>query len=74
MDFYIETDGNVTTMTPELGNWLWHIAIAYAPYDTGNLRRAITMSKNSPLRKQYIYNALNAIYLHYLEEGMGPRS
>lgn len=72
MDFNINTSGKVTSMTPELGNWLWHIAIAYAPYDTGNLRRAITMNKNSSTRKQYIYNALNAIYLHYLEKGMGP--
>ena len=72
MDFNITTDGKVTTLSPELGMWLWNVAVSNAPIDTGNLRRAITMTKNSPTKKQYVYNALNAVYLHYLEEGMGP--
>lgn len=72
MDFNIETDGKTTTMSSELGMWLWNLAVSNAPIDTGNLRRAITMTKNSGTKKQYVYNALNAVYLHYLEEGMGP--
>lgn len=72
MDFNIQTNNNITTMSPALGMWLWNIAVSNAPMDTGNLRRAITMNKNSDTKKQYVYNALNAVYLHYLEEGMGP--
>lgn len=71
MNFAITTDLDIDGMSSELGFWLWNIAIAYAPYDTGNLRRAITMNSNTDTRKLFVYNAFNAIYLHYLEEGMG---
>lgn len=71
MDFVITTDLDIDSMSSELGFWLWHIAIAFAPIDTGNLRRAITMNSNTDTRKLFVYNAFNAIYLHYLEEGMG---
>jgi len=72
MEFYVDTKFNVKTLSPTLGMSLWNIAVANAPMDTGNLRRAITMNRNGEKHKTYTYNALNAVYLHYLEEGMGP--
>lgn len=72
MQFNIEGQTLITSLSPELGYLLWNRAIDCASYDTGNLRRSIVMSKNGGSQKQYVYNAMNALYLHYLEEGMGP--
>jgi len=72
MDFNIKTDKEINSLDSQLGYWLWNIAVSLAPYDTGNLRRAITMNKNSQTRIRIVYNAFNAIYLHYLEMGDGP--
>jgi hypothetical protein len=55
-----------------LAMWLWNIAVAVAPYDTGNLRRAITLNNASNDKIKVAYNIYDAVYLHYLEEGMGP--
>lgn len=71
MDFNITTDKDVDKLSSQLGYWLWNIAVSLAPYDTGNLRRAITLNSNTDTRKKFVYNAFNAVYLHYLEEGMG---
>jgi len=71
MDLKITTDLDIDVLSSELGFWLWNIAVSLAPIDTGNLRRAITMNSNTDTRKLFVYNAFNAIYLHYLEEGMG---
>lgn len=71
MNITVNTDKNITSLTPQLGLRLWNIAVMFAPYDTGNLRRAITMNTNSATRKKIVYNALNAQYLHYLEMGEG---
>lgn len=72
MDFNITTDVEIKELSNGLGYWLWNIAVSLAPYDTGNLRSAITLNANSSTRKKYVYNALNAHYLHYLEMGEGP--
>jgi hypothetical protein len=72
MNFNVSTEKDINTLSPQLGMWLWNIAVSNSPIDTGNLRRAITMNTNSLTKKKYVYNAFNAIYLHYLEEGMGP--
>lgn len=72
MDLNITTDQEISSLDSQLGFWLWNIAVSLAPYDTGNLRRAITMNKNSQTRIRIVYNAFNAIYLHYLEMGKGP--
>jgi ribosomal protein L13 len=72
VDFNVETNKQINHLSSELGMWLWNIAVSDAPIDTGNLRKAITMTKNGAKSKQYVYNALNAVYLHYLEEGLGP--
>ena len=71
MDFYIETDEEITRLSEGLGYKLWNMAVALAPYDTGNLRRSIVMSANSPTHKRYVYNVMNALYLDYLERGVG---
>jgi hypothetical protein len=55
----------------ELAMWLWNIAVSLAPYDTGNLRRGITLNNSSNNKITVVYNAYTALYLHYLEEGMG---
>jgi len=72
MDFYIETDEAITTLNNGLGYRLWNMAVALAPYDTGNLRRSIVMSANTDTHKRYVYNVMNALYLDYLERGVGP--
>lgn len=72
MNFLVVTDIENLNMSSELGLLLWNRAVDCAPYDTGNLRRSIVMSKNMPTQKQYIYNAMNALYLDYLEKGEGP--
>lgn len=71
MDWRITTDVDIEKLSPDLAMWLWNIAVAIAPYDTGNLRRAITLNKASDTKITIKYNAFNALYLHYLEEGMG---
>jgi len=72
MDFHIETDQKITELSSGLGYWLWNLAVVLAPVDTGNLRRSIVMSANSPTHKRYVYNTMNAFYLDYLERGVGP--
>ena len=72
MDFNVITALNIDGLPLELGFVLWNRAIDCAPYDTGNLRRSILMTKNSSTKKQYVYNAMNALYLDYLEKGQGP--
>ena len=72
MELTVYTDKRIKGFETNLANALWHIAINNAPRDTGNLQRNITLSANSPKRMGITYNAFNAPYLHYLEEGMGP--
>lgn len=72
MIFYVETELDIEILSYELGISLWNIAVSIAPYDTGNLRRSITLNRNSDTVKTYYYNAFNAMYLHYLEKGQGP--
>lgn len=71
MNFTVNTDKDIQVLSQQLGFTLWNIAVAFAPYDTGNLRSAITMNTNTATRKKIVYNALNAYYLHYLEMGDG---
>lgn len=72
MEMTIYTNKRTKGFDNNLSNALWHIAINNAPRDTGNLQRNITRSANAPKRIAITYNAFNAPYLHYLEEGMGP--
>ncbi len=72
MDFHVDTDLQIEVLNSALGYWLWNLAVVLAPYDTGNLRRSITMSANSDTHKKYVYNTMNAMYLDYLERGIGP--
>jgi hypothetical protein len=71
MEWKITTNNEVDKFGKDLAMWLWNIAVVLAPYDTGNLRRAITLNKASDNKMSIKYNAFNALYLHYLEEGMG---
>jgi len=71
MDINITTDKNMNGFSKGLAMWLWNISVAVAPYDTGNLRRAITLNTASQNKIKVSYNIYDAIYLHYLEEGMG---
>lgn len=71
MEWMITTDKSVDKFSKDLAMWLWNVAVVIAPYDTGNLRRAITLNKASDNKMAIQYNAFNALYLHYLEEGMG---
>ena len=51
MDFNVITALNIDGLPLELGFVLWNRAIDCAPYDTGNLRRSILMTKNSSTKK-----------------------
>ncbi len=72
MEFYVTTEYDLQYLSYDLGKSFWNIAVGLAPYDTGNLRRSITLNKNSATWKHIYYNAFNAMYLHYLEMGQGP--
>ena len=72
MEMTIYVDKHIKEFNTNLSNALWHIAINNAPRDTGNLQRNITRHANTQKRMGITYNAFNAPYLHYLEEGMGP--
>lgn len=55
-----------------LANAIWSVSVYNAPRDTGNLQRNISMIASTEKRISILYNAFNAPYLHYLEEGLGP--
>lgn len=55
-----------------LGNYFHNIAVLSAPYDTGNLRMSISLTKNAPKHIQINYNTTKANYIKFLEEGIGP--
>lgn len=57
---------------PSWGGYIHNIAVMCAPYDTGNLRKAISLAKNTPKLIRIQYNHLQANYIYYLEEGIGP--
>jgi hypothetical protein len=70
IDLYLPN--GAPTLTPELGLSAWNLAVQYAPYRTGNLRRNILLQNNGPKVKRIIYNDTEAFYLNYLENGIGP--
>ena len=72
MNINITTDIDMNGFSKGLAMWLWNIAVAVAPYDTGNLRRAIRLNTATESKIKIAYNVYDAMYLHYLEEGMGP--
>lgn len=62
----------VKNLDSRLGYQLWQIADMIAPYDTGNLRSAITLARNSVSQIRLQYNLLTANYIEFLERGVGP--
>lgn len=76
MDFYIELSEEefekVKNLDSSLGMWLWNIGVMLAPYDTGNLRTAITLASNTSKKINVRYNTMRANYIKFLEEGLGP--
>ena len=59
------------TLSSDLGYAAWNAAIYNAPKDTGNLRASITLVRNTPNLIHIRYNAFFAMYVYYLEEGIG---
>lgn len=55
-----------------LGYFFHNIAVMCFPYDTGNARSAISLSRNTPRLINIQYNLLKANYIKFLEEGIGP--
>ena len=49
-----------------------NIAVLNAPYDTGNLRSAISLASNNSNNIRIQYSLLNANYIKFLEYGYGP--
>lgn len=76
MDFYIEVPEEmferIKELDPALGVWFWNIAVMNSPYDTGNLRRAITLNRNTSKVINIRFNTMQANYITFLEEGVGP--
>ena len=76
MDFYIDVPNDVYEKVMKfnlsLGIFFWNIAVMTAPYDTGNLRRSITLARNTNKKIDIQYDLLRANYLRFLEEGIGP--
>jgi hypothetical protein len=54
-----------------INNSLWNIAVANAPYKTGNLRLNIKKSSSSLDKVTFVYDDLEAAYVNFLEEGIG---
>ena len=76
MDLYIGTPTNVskqhyTKNFGNINNSLWNVAVANAPYKTGNLRLNIKKSSSSLSTVTYVYDDLEAAYVNFLEEGIG---
>lgn len=76
MDFVVNVNdkqyNRVKHLNKELGMILWNIAVLNAPYDTGNLRRAISLASNNSNNIRIQYSLLNANYIKFLEYGYGP--
>lgn len=76
MDFNIyltpEQFDKIKDLDSRLGYQLWQIADMIAPYDTGNLRSAISLARNTSLQIRLQYNLLTANYIQFLEMGQGP--
>jgi len=76
MDFDItvtpEQFEKIKNLDTSLGMWFWNMAVMVAPYDTGNSRKAITLTKNTSKKIQIRYNTTHANYIKFLEEGLGP--
>lgn len=62
----------VKDLDTKLGYLLWQIADMIAPYDTGNLRSAISLARNTSTQIRLQYNLLTANYIEFLERGVGP--
>lgn len=76
MDFFIDVPEELYEQVKEfdsaLGMWFWNMAVMIAPYDTGNLRRSITLASNTPKKINIRYSLMVANYLKFLELGLGP--
>ena len=76
MDFYIEVPediyNQIRMFDESLGMWFWNIAVMIAPYDSGNLRRSITLTSNTSRKINIRYSTMRANYLKFLEEAIGP--
>lgn len=76
MDFYIELNEDeyelIKNLDTSLGMWFWNMAVMIAPYDTGNLRKAISLNSNTSKKITIRYNTMQANYIKFLEEGVGP--
>lgn len=62
----------VQNLDSRLGFQLWQIADMIAPYDTGNLRSAISLARNTTSQIRLQYNLFTANYIDFLEKGQGP--
>ena len=59
-------------LSSSFGYYAHNVAVMCAPYDTGNLRRAISLAQNTPKAIRIQYNHMIANYIYFLEEGIGP--
>lgn len=56
----------------DIGYLMLNIGVILSPYDTGNAARSISLTKNNNRIKQITYNTMDANYIKFLEEGIGP--
>lgn len=71
IDLDIEQLHRLMEFPNEMGNVVHNIAIMLAPFDTGNLRSAITLMRNTPRKIVLHYSHMVANYIKFLEEGLG---
>lgn len=73
INLFLDDDGieRMRKLNNKLGMVAFNIAFMIAPMDTGNLRRSITMPKNTPTMINIRYNSLIANYSYFLENGFG---
>lgn len=71
MEFKAWTFREIDGLDDDLANSIWQLLVYSAPYDTGNLRSAIKKQTSNNKRIKYIYDTKQAVYLQFLEEGLG---
>ena len=76
MDLYIATPTHISKEEykksfDNINDSLWNVAVNSAPFKTGNLRLNIKKSSVSNNKTTYVYDDLEAVYVNFLEEGIG---
>lgn len=75
MDIVVYTDELQTLLggfPRQLAFQLWNSAIEVTPYDTGNARANVFLTRATEKQIVVTWNTFNANYVDFLEQGVGP--